>query len=137
MLVPGKVAVKFAPPTFPANRLFSDTASCRTLLAACTTARPLSIVSNSFSALTRAAVALAGQAFMPSPVRSKPGTKLADWTMLPAQKMADPAMEIDAGKRDVPLAELTASTLRPAQPVPPEPLASPVCICTIWSLCEI
>ena len=45
------------------------------------------------------------------------------------------AIEIEAGKRDVPFCDCTASALRPPQPMPP-PFGSAVCICWIWSLCE-
>ncbi len=76
----------------------------------------------------RAAVADAGKVLIPLGDRSKPGIRLADCTMLPVQKSAEPDIEIAAGKDDAPFMGCTASATRPAQPVPPEPFALPDCI---------
>ena len=65
---------------------------------------------------------------MPFSVMSKPGIKLADCTMLPAQNSAEPATEIAGGKVDDPFMGCTASETRPAQPVPPDPKGFPACM---------
>ena len=97
---------------------------------------PLSSARISLRAWALAAAAAAGQADRPLAAMSKPGTRLADCTVLLAQNSAEPFIERLGGKRAAPLRTCTASALRPAQPVPPEPFGSPACICTIWSLCE-
>ena len=135
MDVPGNAVLTVAAPA-PPSKLFSVTASCRTLLAVWISVSPLSIVRIWFSAFFFASAALSGQAVRPSAVRSKPGIRLADCTTLPAQNSALPAIEIDAGKREAMFSGCIWSTTRPPQPVPPDPAALPVCICWIWSLCE-
>src|ERR1043166_44742 len=115
---------------------FNVRASWRTLLAACTSAMPVSNVMISCNACSLAAAADAGQAVMPSNVRSKPGIRLADSTRLRVQNSADPDIEIDGGKLVAAFNGCTASAMRPAQPVPPEPLGFAVCIWITWSACE-
>src|SRR5947209_7804126 len=106
---------------------FNARASWRTLFADCTSDMPVSKVRISCSAVARAAAADAGHADMPSSVKSKPGIRLADCTTLPAQNKAEPDMEIDAGNVEDPFIGCTASAMRPAQPVPPDPFGFPAC----------
>ncbi len=133
-LVPGKTVVSVAEP--PDMSAFREAASWRTRFAAWIRARPLSNWSTCCNPVFRASAADCGQNCMPLASRLKPGNRLADWTALPLQNSTGPEIETVAGKVDPPFRLCTRSTARPPQPVPPELVGTPLCICWIWSECE-
>ena len=129
--VPGNTVVM--PPPVPAlfSIAFSDIAFDITEFACCTSVSPLLNVSISCNAAFFASAADCGQKFIPPSDRSKPGTRLADCTVLPVQNNAGPAIDTDEGNVAAPFIACTASASRPAQPVPAPELGTPLCICVV------